>query len=340
MISCLKILTHLRPLSLLLRRNYLSCEPKLQQEFWGLKFSNPVGLAAGFDKNGEVVESMESFGFGYLEIGTVTPRPQAGNPRPRVFRYPQHQSLQNFLGFNNRGVVAMAAHLQGSQARRLPLGINIGKNRDTPIERAAEDYLAALDTLADSGDYFVVNVSSPNTPALRDLQDPLALKILLRPLRECTTKPLLVKLSPDLSSEQAVTIARAALSEGADGLILTNTTTNYDLIPGAPRVGGLSGRVLAEASSLLLQVIASEFYRQCPIISVGGISSADDAVQRIRLGASLVQLYTALIFSGPALIYEINQGISVVLDRLGADSIQDLQGIDLKKLSNSSRCSP
>jgi dihydroorotate dehydrogenase len=223
---------------------------------------------------------------------------------------------------------AVRRNLQRLPVLDLPLGINIGKNRDTPIERAAEDYLAVLDALGPSGDYFVVNVSSPNTPALRDLQDPQALNILLRRLRSATTKPLLVKIAPDLEPDQALMIARTAVSARADGLILTNTTTDYDLIPEAPRVGGLSGQVLTEKSLSLLRHIAPRLDSACPIISVGGVASAKDAVLRIRLGASLVQLYTALIFEGPGLIREINQGIMETLDRCGANSLEELRGLE------------
>jgi dihydroorotate dehydrogenase len=299
---------------------------------WGLQFSSPLGLAAGFDKNGEVVNTLAGLGFGFAEIGTVTPRPQVGNPRPRLFRYPKYQSLQNCLGFNNQGMVAVEKNLRRLHGPTLPLGINVGKNRDTPIEKSAEDYLAVLSTLAGSAAYFVINVSSPNTPGLRDLQNPHALTNLLRRLRRATGKPLLVKLAPDLGAEQALEIAQIAVSEGADGLVLTNTTTDYSLIPGVPKVGGLSGKVLAKSSSDLLRTVASGLRGQCPIISVGGIASADDAAERLRLGASLVQLYTAMIFQGPSLIRSINRGLLEILDQVGADSIQDLRGVDLKDI--------
>jgi dihydroorotate dehydrogenase len=329
-IAYLRLLKYLRPISL---RKHISLDPrasKLEQSIWGLNFSSPVGLAAGFDKNAEVIESMAALGFGFIEIGTVTPMPQAGNPRPRLFRHPQHNSLQNSLGFNNRGLKSVKRNLQRLRPRAIPVGINIGKNKDTPLELASEDYLALLEDLSDWGDYFVVNISSPNTPALRDLQKPEILRALLRRLRSATEKPLLVKLAPDLEAQDARRISNTAVSEGADGLILTNTTTNYDLIPGAPRLGGLSGQVLAEASLHLLRIVASELHGQCPIISVGGIASAEDALQRFRLGASLVQLYTALVFKGPALINEINSGILKKLDHCGFDSIKELQGLDIE----------
>jgi len=329
-IAFLKMFNYFGPRFLPKQRTSGSRAPKLHQTIWGLNFSNPVGLAAGFDKNGEVVEAMTAIGFGFIEIGTVTPRPQAGNAPPRLFRHPQFNSLQNWLGFNNPGMHAVRGNLQSRRPRTLPLGINIGKNKDTSIEQAAGDYLAALETLSDCGDYFAINISSPNTPALRELQNPIALRNLLRLLRRATERPLLVKLAPDLQAREALIIANTAVSEGADGLILTNTTTNYDLIPGAPRRGGLSGQVLADSSLHLLRVIASELHGRCPIISVGGIASADDTIQRLRLGASLVQLYTALVFKGPSLIEEINCGILETLDHLGLDSVNDLQGLDLK----------
>ena len=329
-IAYLRLLKYLRPISLRRHMSLDARDSKLEQTIWDLNFSSPVGLAAGFDKNAEVIQPMAALGFGFIEIGTVTPIPQAGNPRPRLFRYPQHNSLQNSLGFNNLGLKSVKRNLQRPRPRAIPVGINISKNKDTPLELAAEDYLVLLEALSDCGDYFVINISSPNTPALRDLQKPEIFQALLRRLRSATEKPLLVKLAPDLEAQDAIRISNTAVSEGADGLILTNTTTNYDLIPGAPRLGGLSGQVLAEASLHLLRIIASELHGQCPIISVGGIASAADAVQRFRLGASLVQLYTALVFKGPALINEINSGILETLDHYGLDSIKELEGLNLE----------
>ena len=326
-IAYLKLINRLGPLT---RRSQTSPTLELSQTLWGLNFANPVGLAAGFDKNAEVIEPIASLGFGFIEIGTVTPRPQAGNPRPRLFRHPELETLQNCLGFNNLGMNSVKKNLMRIHSRRLPVGINIGKNSQTSLGRAAEDYLAALETLSSHGDYIAINISSPNTPNLRDLQNPTVLRDLLRRIRPATPQPLLVKLSPDLESSKALRIANTAVSEGADGLILTNTTTNYDLVPGAPRRGGLSGQVLAQSSGQLLRVIASELFRQCPIISVGGIASAHDALQRFRQGASLVQLYTALVYKGPKLIREINSGILQNLQEFGLNSIEELQGLDLK----------
>jgi dihydroorotate dehydrogenase len=299
---------------------------RLGQQIWGLDFGNPVGLAAGFDKNGSVTTAVAALGFGFVEVGTVTPRPQPGNPRPRIFRFPDQQTLQNALGFNNRGMVALKAELERRRAGGVPLGINIGKNRATPVEQAGEDYAALFAALSDRCDYFVINISSPNTPGLRSLQEVARVQTLVRKGRELTSRPILVKLAPDLEDREAVDLGRAAVDAGAAGLVLTNTTTAYELVPGADSIGGLSGRVLKKRSFELLERVAAELFGQCLLVSVGGVDSAEEAYRRLQAGASLLQIYTALIFQGPALVRDINRGLCALMARDGAESLDEVIG--------------
>lgn len=301
---------------------------RLRQEIWGLEFGNPVGLAAGFDKNGSISTAVAALGFGFVEVGTVTPRPQPGNPRPRIFRFPEQETLQNALGFNNRGMVAIKTELARQRPAGVPLGVNIGKNNATPVERAEEDYLALFAALSDCCDYFVLNVSSPNTPGLRSLQGVDSVQTLVRKGRELTPRPILVKLAPDLEDREAVDLSRAAVDAGAAGIVLTNTTTDYDLIPGADRVGGLSGRVLRKRSFELLKRVAAELFGRCLLVSVGGVDTAEEAYRRLRAGASLLQIYTALIFQGPALVRDINRDLCTLMARDGVESLDEVIGAD------------
>ena len=259
-------------------------------------------------------------------MGTVTPRPQPGNPRPRVFRFPDQETLQNALGFNNRGMAAIKTELAKQRPAGVPLGVNLGKNKATPVERAEEDYAALFAELSDCCDYFVVNVSSPNTPGLRSLQEVASVQTLVRKGRELTPRPILVKLAPDLEDGEAVDLGRAAVDAGAAGIVLTNTTTNYGLIPGADRVGGLSGGVLKKRSFELLERVAAELFGQCLLVSVGGVDTAGEAYRRLRAGASLLQLYTALVFQGPALVRDINRDLCALMARDGLESLDEVIG--------------
>lgn len=292
-------------------------DSRLVQELWGRQFPNPIGLAAGFDKDAVAVPALAAMGFGFLEVGTVTPRPQAGNPRPRLFRHPQVRSLQNSMGFNNAGMESMKRSLSKRRLPPVPLGINIGKNRQTTLAAAAEDYRVLVQTLEGHADYFVINISSPNTPGLRDLQQPETIAGLLEVCQQETDVPVLVKLSPDMEDEVTVDLARIAVESGAAGLILTNTTTDYSLIPGCKPMGGLSGRVLRRRSLELLEVVAAAVFGRCVLVSVGGIESATDVYQRLKAGAHLVQVYTALVYGGSRLIGELNRGLLELLDRDG-----------------------
>jgi dihydroorotate dehydrogenase len=284
----------------------------------GLAFPNPVGLAAGLDKNGEYIDGLAALGFGFLEIGTVTPRPQPGNPKPRMFRLTEHEAIINRLGFNNVGVEQLLRNVEKAAYRGV-LGINIGKNFDTPIERAADDYLAGLEAVYDRASYVAVNISSPNTKNLRDLQSPEALDALLGAVmarRDALSlkypaltgpqqKPLLVKVAPDLDDDQVAAIAELALKHRIDGLIATNTTVDRDAVKGhrhGSEAGGLSGRPVFAKSTEVLRKLSKILGGRIPLVGVGGILSGDDARAKREAGASLVQVYTGFIYRGPDVI--------------------------------------
>ena len=279
----------------------------------GIDFPNPVGLAAGLDKNGDYIDALAGLGFGFIEIGTITPRPQPGNPRPRMFRLPQAQAVINRMGFNNHGVDALLANVQRARYRGV-LGINIGKNFDTPIERAADDYLICLRKVYSSASYVTVNISSPNTKNLRQLQQSDELGQLLGALkaererladRHGRRVPLALKIAPDLDANQIAAIADLLVTHGIDAVIATNTTLSRDAVaqlPHGAEAGGLSGAPLtAQAQSVALQ-LAARLAGAVPIIGVGGIMNGSDAAARIKAGASLVQLYSGLVYAGPALV--------------------------------------
>jgi dihydroorotate dehydrogenase len=304
-------------------------DARLGQRVLGRLFANPVGVAAGFDKDARMVPGLAALGFGAVEVGTVTPRPQPGNPRPRLWRHPAVRSLQNRLGFNSAGAAVVAANLKALGGHPVPVGVNLGVNRDTPREEAAADYARLVEALDGLADYFVVNVSSPNTPGLRDLQAADLLAKVLAATAQRTTTPVLVKIAPDMPAAAAVELGEAAVEAGAAGLIATNTTVDYDLIPGAERSGGLSGAVLRERSFTLLQALAGALAGRCVLISVGGVDSAREAYRRLRAGASLVQLYSALIYEGPGLAGRINRGLLRLLEDDGLSDITAAIGADL-----------
>jgi dihydroorotate dehydrogenase len=309
---------------------------RLRVRLWGRDFPNPVGLAAGFDKNAEVPDAMLRFGFGFVEIGTVTPRPQAGNPKPRLFRLTEDGAVINRLGFNNDGLAAAAMRLRARAGRGGIVGANLGKNRDTLDDVA--DYVRGVTALAPLVDYLVVNVSSPNTPGLRELQRKSAVIVLIERLmaaRGATMPtdppPLLLKIAPDLTPEERGDLADAALATGIDGLVVSNTTVARPaslMSPQAHEPGGLSGRPLFAPSTALL----AEMYRltggRVPIIGVGGIASGADAYEKIRAGASLVQLYTALVFHGPGLVERIKRELAALLVRDGLATVTAAIGAD------------
>jgi len=305
----------------MLRGLYDFQHPSLAREVFGLKFPNPVGLAAGFDKNATLTDELATLGFGFVEIGTVTPRPQAGNPQPRLFRLPKDEALVNRMGFNNDGVAVVAARLAQRQNRQLLIGGNIGKNKDTPNERAAEDYVACFEALAEEVDYFVVNVSSPNTPGLRQLQEKEPLIKLLQQVQErnlsrAQPRPLLLKIAPDLTDSQLDDILEIARETKLSGLVSTNTTISREgLLTDAGQVtalgaGGLSGRPLRARATEVIRYLHQRSQGELPIIGAGGIHSARDAQEKLAAGASLVQLYTGFIYEGPALVSRINKALA------------------------------
>lgn len=282
----------------------------LKRKVFGVDFPNPIGLGAGFDKNGVALDQWKDLGFGFIEVGTVTRHAQPGNPKPRMFRYPGSKAIINRMGFNNEGADALAARIEKSHPC-IPLGINLGKSKITPLEEAAEDYAYSFSRLQDLGDYFVVNVSSPNTPGLRQLQDKDALTKILWRLKEIDgSKPLFVKIAPDLEETQLEEIASLAIDMGLTGLIATNTTLSRQGLPQDPnQEGGLSGSPLTARSQEVLKFIKGLVGDRLVLIGVGGIMNASDAQARLDGGADLVQVYSGWVYGGPAFIEEIKSGL-------------------------------
>lgn len=286
----------------------------------GLSFKNPVGLAAGMDKNGDYINALAALGFGFVEIGTVTPRPQPGNPKPRLFRLVEHQAIINRMGFNNLGLDHLLNKVKQSNFNGI-LGINIGKNYDTPIENALDDYLIGLRKAYTSASYITINISSPNTKNLRQLQQGDEIKSLIAALKEEQLKlqqqhgfyvPLTIKIAPDLTAEEICHIARLLLEFDIDGVIATNTTVARDMIAGHPlthEAGGLSGAPVKDKSTLVVRGLASELQNKIPIIAAGGILSEADAQEKLKAGASLIQIYSGLVYRGPQLIKDIVQSL-------------------------------
>jgi dihydroorotate dehydrogenase len=292
----------------------------LEKRLFGLTFKNPIGLAAGFDKDALLIDEMAKLGFGFIEIGTLTPKPQEGNPVPRLFRLPADKSLINRMGFNNGGVDAAVERLKLRKSK-LIIGGNIGKNKVTPNEKAAEDYLYCLESLHPYVDYFVVNVSSPNTPNLRELQEKEPLKALLTTVSQANKakakpKPILLKIAPDLTKGQLDDIVEIIAETGIDGVIATNTTISRESLA-TPRThleeigaGGMSGAKLRERSTEVIRYLAKRSGNSFPIIGVGGIFSAQDAIEKLEAGASLVQVYTGMIYEGPGMVQKIKRGLA------------------------------
>ena len=344
-----------------MERSLSLSDPRLQQQLWGLTFANPMGLAAGFDKDGIAAGLWSRFGFGFAELGTVTFQAQPGNPQPRLFRLPLDQAVLNRMGFNNQGAAALAERLKGKglgvgcqvsglpqpsapppsplAPRPSPIGINLGKSKITPLEDAAQDYLGSFRLLKDLGDYFVVNVSSPNTPGLRSLQDKAQLEPILQALQQenIHRKPLLVKISPDLEWGAIADVITLAQQHQLAGIIATNTTIRRDglktqrLSTGnlvAQEAGGISGVPVRQRSTEVIRFIYQETQGQLPIIGVGGIFTAEDAWEKITAGASLVQVYTGWIYEGPWMVRRVLEGLLQKLDEQGLKSIQDAIGSD------------
>ncbi|MBM7563695.1 dihydroorotate dehydrogenase [Paenibacillus sacheonensis] len=312
----------------------------LAMELFGLRFAHPIGLAAGLDKNAKAVDMFANIGFGFAEVGTVTPKGQAGNDLPRLFRLPSDEALINRMGFNNDGAAAMAERLASAGQRRIPIAVNIGKNKTTPNELAHEDYRACLQQLYTYGDFFVVNISSPNTPDLRALQHGDELKLLLQTVMEemgaqaaksgASRKPVLVKIAPDMTNEQLAYTVETIVASGVNGIIASNTTLSREGLrhPNAKEAGGMSGLPLRERSTEVVREVYRLTGGQLPIIGSGGIFTASDAYDKIRAGASLVEIYTALIYRGPELLRELTDGLQALLRKDGFTTIVEAIGAD------------
>lgn len=318
----------------LVNRFGASLLPDLPVSVMGLRFPNPVGLAAGLDKAGCCAAAFHDFGFGFVELGTVTPRPQPGNPRPRLFRLPRHEAIINRMGFNSDGLDAFLANLARSPRRGL-IGINLGKNKDTPAEQAIDDYLIGLRAVYAHADYVAINISSPNTPGLRDLQDAATLGALLAGIkaeqkqlaeRHRRYVPIAVKIAPDLDDLSIDAITAQLLTHHVDAVIATNTTVSRAGIeqePLARETGGLSGRPLRELSTRVIARLYARLHGRIPIIGVGGICNADDAWEKLVAGANLVQIYSAFIFRGPRIVQDVVTGLSERVQAMDAASLGD-----------------
>ncbi|GAA8003985.1 quinone-dependent dihydroorotate dehydrogenase [Helicobacter pylori] len=304
--------------------------PKLENDILGLHFPNPLGLAAGFDKNISMLRALTAFGFGYLEAGTLTNEAQMGNERPRLFRHIEEESLQNAMGFNNHGAVLGARSFKRFAPYKTPIGINLGKNKHTEQAHALEDYKAVLNKCLDIGDYYTFNLSSPNTPNLRDLQNKAFVHELFCMAKEMTHKPLFLKIAPDLETDDMLEIVNSAIEAGAHGIIATNTTIDKSLVFAPKEMGGLSGKCLTKKSREIFKELAKAFFNKSVLVSVGGISDAKDAYERIKMGASLLQIYSAFIYNGPNLCQNILKDLVKLLQKDGFLSVKEAIGADLR----------
>lgn len=312
--SMIKIMHKIPGVAGLIKSKYQINDVRLEREVFGLKFKNPVGLAAGLDKDAKIYNELDSFGFGFIEIGTITPKPQDGNPPKRLFRLKEDSGIINRMGFNNGGIELAVERLKKNKG--VLIGGNIGKNKATPNEEAVNDYLLCFDALFDYVDYFVVNVSSPNTPNLRALQDKEPLMELLstlqtKNLEKSNPKPILLKIAPDLTNEQLLDIIEIVDTTKIAGVIATNTTLSRDGLKSKNKneTGGLSGKPLTKRSTEVIRFLAQNSNKSFPIIGVGGIHTAADAIEKLDAGADLVQIYSGFIYEGPDLIKSINQAI-------------------------------
>ena len=327
-----------------LDQSYCLRNDRLKQTLWGQDFSNPIGLAAGFDKDGIAANLWSGFGFGFAELGTVTFQAQPGNPRPRLFRLPVDRAALNRMGFNNQGAAVLAQRLQGLPDAKIPLGINLGKSKVTPLEAAAADYLESFKLLKEWGDYFVVNVSSPNTPGLRSLQSTDQLEPILSALQaeNQAQKPLLIKIAPDLEWEAIADVLNLAQQYNLAGIIATNTTIRRDGLKTetiqatgnsvTEEAGGISGAPLRQRSTEVIRFIYQQTQGKLPIVGVGGIFTAEDAWEKITAGASLIQVYTGWFYEGPGMVRRVLEGLLQKLDDRNLNSLQDAIGLDHAKL--------
>ena len=302
----------------------------LTQNIWNLSFDNPVGIAGGFDKNATMIAPLAALGFGHIDFGTFTPRPQSGNLKPRLFRLVSEQSIQNAMGFNNEGADVIEHRVRKIYPFVIPIAANIGKNKATPNEDALSDYEVLARKFDGLCDFFIINVSSPNTPNLRALQENSFINELIGAMKKITNRPLVLKLAPDMSADQAIALCECAVQSGASGIIINNTSVDYSLSPNARDFGGLSGRLITEKSRELFAQVARELFGRTILISCGGIDSAQEAYERIKSGASLIQIFTAFIFKGPFVAKSINEGLAELLRADGFNSISEAIGVNLK----------
>ncbi|MCR4941814.1 MAG: quinone-dependent dihydroorotate dehydrogenase [Campylobacter sp.] len=330
MISAEKIL----PASLsLLAKNCVFTDARLQQNLLGSIYHNPVGIGGGFDKNATMIQALIALGFGYLEFGTFTPKAQSGNPKPRLFRLIEEESIQNAMGFNNDGKDEIKARVAKLYPSVLPLWANIGKNKLTPNENAISDYEILVREFNELCDAFVINISSPNTPNLRDLQESSFIKELFASIKSLSKKPIILKIAPDMDHKKAIEISQIAVNAGASGIIISNTSVDYTLSHSAnlQDFGGLSGKVITQKSKQIFKAVADELYGYTTLIACGGIDSASEAYERIKMGASLVQIFTAFIYKGPKICYNINSEILELLNKDGFSDISQAVGVNVKK---------
>lgn len=314
----------------ILKKNFTYKNEILNQNIFGLNFPNPIGIAGGFDKNATMIKSLFALGYGHIEYGTLTPKPQSGNAKPRLFRLIEEESIQNAMGFNNDGSVVIKNRIEDIYPFEIPIFCNIGKNKITPNAEAINDYINLVKIFSEISDSFVINISSPNTPNLRDLQEESFINDLFLAIKPLTSKPIILKISPDMSIEKSLQICTTAIKNGANGIILTNTTIDYSLSKNAKNFGGISGQLLKNRSKTLLKELAKELFGKTILISSGGINNADEAYERIKLGANLVQIYTAFIYNGPKICYNINSKLAEMIEKDGYENISQAVGVNLK----------
>ncbi|MBR8465852.1 quinone-dependent dihydroorotate dehydrogenase [Campylobacter sp. faydin G-140] len=308
-------------------------DAKLQQNILGGIYNNPVGIGGGFDKNATMIPFMTALGFGHLEFGTFTPKPQNGNEKPRLFRLIDEESIQNAMGFNNEGSVKIKSRVSKIYPYVVPLWANIGKNKLTPNENAIDDYESLVRDFSDICDVFVINLSSPNTPNLRDLQQNEFITELFGRIKPLTKKPILLKIAPDMSHKNAIEICSCAINSGASGVIVNNTSVDYSLSHSSnlQSFGGLSGNVIKQRSRELFKAVADELYGKTVLVTCGGINSGEEAYERIKMGANLVQIFTSFIFKGPGITRDINLKILELMQRDGYTNISEAIGANIKK---------
>lgn len=325
---CLKHFSTLPVINDFLANQFCYFDESLSQEVLGMKFYNPVGLGAGFDKNATMLEGLALMGFGFIEAGSVTLYAQPGNPKPRIFRFVAEESIQNAMGFNNDGASVISERLKKIYPFKIPIAINLGKNKTA--EDALKNYEENLKVFKDLGDFYVFNISSPNTPNLRDLQNESFVKELFSMAKGHTNKPLFIKVCPDNKIENTLKVCESAISSGAQGIVATNTTMDYSLVRSPKDIGGISGRALRNKSREVFYEIAKAFFGKATLIAVGGIFDGEEAYTRIKMGASLVEVYSAMIFEGPSLCKKINQEIANLLRQDGYNHISEAIGVDIR----------